>query len=45
MIKALNKYFFDMEEGEQLGDGKWFYIATFGCGAVAVALKIYTSIF
>ncbi len=45
MIKTLNKYFFDIEEGEKLGDGALFYVATFGCGAVALLLKVYTSLF
>ncbi len=45
MIKILNKYFFDIKEGEKIGfDGALFYVATFGCGAVALLLKVYTSI-
>ncbi len=45
MIKKLNSYFFGVEENESVGfDGALFYVATFVSFAVALLLKVYTSI-
>lgn len=44
MIKKLNSLFFELEDGENIGDGILFYIATFGCLFVAIFLKIITFI-
>lgn len=43
MIKKLNDFFFDLEEGENIGfDGSLYYTATFGCLIVAGLLKLIT---